>query len=66
MSGPFALSRERSFPAPNATTTATPEKATARPTTRRRLNRSSPRTTAMSIVSPGASATTSAATPDVV
>ena len=66
MSGPFALSNDRSLPEPSATTITTPVKATASPTTRRVLIRSRPRANARTIVSPGASATTSAAMPDVV
>ncbi len=66
MSGPFALSNESSLPEPSATTMATPLKATARPAMRRRLTRSSPSAKASSMVIPGASATTSAAMPDVV
>ena len=37
MSGPFALSNDRSLPEPSATTIATPANATASPTTRRVL-----------------------------
>ena len=66
MSGPFALSSESSRPEPSAITIATPTNATASPTTRLVVTRSSPRANARIIVSPGASATTSAAIPEVV
>ena len=66
MSGPFALSNESSPPEPSATTIATPANASASPKIRRAVMRSSPSENARIMVIAGASATTSAAMPDVV